>query len=116
MKKETIMAIAIGAALTVTSPVMAVTDYSSYTLQELAQMRGTMVNKSLEERQAFRDAWRAKMQSASPEERASYAKGKRRGSSRGYAGNSNAYKGQGNGTCNGSGQGMGKGHGRRGRW
>jgi len=115
MKKGTIMAMATVAILAVSAPAMAVTDYSSYSLQELAQMRGTMSDKSLEERQAFRDAWRAKIQNASPEERATYMRGKGYGA-RGSYNNNNSYKGQGNGTCNGSGRGMGKGYRRGGRW
>lgn len=118
MKKNwtTKLLVAATCALFVAGPVMA-TDYSSYTLQELSQMRGSMMDKSQEERNAFRDAWRQKMQEASPEERAQYSRGwGSRGS--GNSGQGHHY-GQGQwgqgaggsgGCCSGSGNGHGRGH------
>ncbi len=48
------------------------TDYNSYSLDELNQMRGTMTAASPEDREAFRSARQTKMQALTPEERSSY--------------------------------------------
>jgi hypothetical protein len=74
-------------------------DYSTYTTEQLSEMRGTMQNATAEERNAFRNEWQSRMQAATPEERAamrnSNGQGKRYGS--------------GNGTCDGSGKGHRRG-------
>ena len=71
-------------------------DYSKYSTEELAAMRGTMANASQEEREAFRNEWQKRMQEMSQEERSAYSRG----------------GGSGSGSCSGSGQGYGQGRGR----
>jgi uncharacterized protein (DUF2236 family) len=51
----------------------AVTDYSSYSTEELSRIRGTLQSASPEERDAFRKEWQSRMQQMSPEERIRYA-------------------------------------------
>ncbi|RUM89856.1 MAG: hypothetical protein DSZ23_02750 [Thermodesulfatator sp.] len=84
-------------------------DYSGYSLQELSQMRGTMMDKSPEEKAAFKDAWRTRMQNATGEERAQYARCKGKGHHYGYG----QSGGQGSGNCDGSGKGHGHGKGHK---
>ena len=60
-------------ALLVTAVLMAVstgwaTDYSSMTNEELAAMRGTFKNATVEEREAFRAEWQSRLQNMSVEE------------------------------------------------
>jgi len=103
MPSRTFKTLAAAGALLLAAAAFAA-DYSGYSLQELSRMRGTMMNRSLEEREAFRNAWREKVRNASPEERSQYAKcrGKGRGNGQ-YGGGSNA-------DCDGSGHGHGYGH------
>lgn len=96
-------------------------DYNSCSLAELSAMRGSMQGAGTEERNTFRDAWRTRMHSASPEDRAAYRgqgwQGKHHADGSG-SGSMNRYgkksgkknQGSGNGQCDGSG-----GHGRGGR-
>ncbi|MEF3169238.1 MAG: hypothetical protein K6360_07945 [Deltaproteobacteria bacterium] len=71
-------------------------DYSGYSNEELAAMRGTMQNATEEERNAFRCEWQNRMQDMTPEEMAQYT-GKGQG-------------GKGNRSPQGSGQGSMKRH------
>lgn len=48
-------------------------DYSSYSTEDLANMRGTMQNATIEERNAFHTEWQKRLQSMSLEERQKYA-------------------------------------------
>ena len=47
-------------------------DYSSYSTEELSQMRGTLYNASQEEREAFRAEWQKRLQEMTPDERRTY--------------------------------------------
>lgn len=84
----------------VASNVFAVTDYSKYSTEELAAMRGTLRNASVEERNAFRTEWQKRMQQMSSDQRQQYVRG------RGY--------GLRDGSCAGTGPGQGMGYGRGG--
>lgn len=103
MKHGTFKTALIAGALLLAVPALAA-DYSNYSMQELSQMRGKMMDKSQEEKDAFRNAWRQKMQNATPEERAknSRGRGQRMGHHYGQQGNC------GNGNCGQSD--YGKGH------
>lgn len=72
-------------------------DFSTYTNEELASMRGTMRNATSEERTAFRGEWQERLQAMTPEERQQYS---------GRPANAPA---------DGSGSGQGRGMGRGGR-
>ncbi len=47
-------------------------DYSQYSTEELAKMRGNMRQMSPEERRAFHEEWRKRMREMDPEKRWSY--------------------------------------------
>jgi hypothetical protein len=47
-------------------------DYSQYTTEELANMRGTLQDASQEERDAFRAEWQKRLQDMTREERQKY--------------------------------------------
>lgn len=95
-------------------------DYSQYTTEELAEMRGTLQDASPEERDAFRTEWQKRLQNMSPAERQKYSgrpdnarsqegAGRMQGS-----GNAQGRGGYGNGAGRGSDRGFGKGrHGGR---
>jgi len=73
-------------------------DYESMSTQELSQLRGTMYNKSDEERDAFRSVWQQRINRMSEEEKANYL-------------GSGSGRGQGNRSGTGLGDGTGKGRG-----
>ena len=73
-------------------------DYESMSTQELSQLRGTMYNKSDEERDAFRSVWQQRINRMSEEEKAKYL-------------GSGSGRGQGNRSGMGLGDGTGKGRG-----
>lgn len=79
-------------------------DYESMSTQELSQLRGTMYNKSDEERDAFRSVWQQRINRMSEEEKAKYL-------------GSGSGRGQGNrsGTGLGDGTGRGRGNGAQGQ-
>lgn len=79
-------------------------DYESMSTQELSQLRGTMYNKSDEERDAFRSVWQQRINRMSAEEKAKYL-------------GSGSGRGQGNrsGTGLGDGTGRGRGNGQQGQ-
>ena len=79
-------------------------DYESMSTQELSQLRGTMSNKSQEERDAFRTVWQQRINQMSEEEKANYS-------------GSGSGRGQGNrsGTGLGDGTGRGRGNGQQGQ-
>ena len=79
-------------------------DYQSMSTQELSQLRGTMYNKSQEERDAFRTEWQLRINRMSEEEKANYL-------------GSGSGRGQGNrsGTGLGDGTGRGRGNGQEGQ-
>ena len=94
-------------------------DYSQYTTEELANMRGTLQDASQEERDAFRAEWQKRLQNMTREERQKYVgrpdnvqcqpgAGRMQGS-----GNAQGRGGYGKGAGRGFGRGFGKG--RRGR-
>lgn len=95
-------------------------DYSQYTTEELADMRGTLQDASPEERDAFRVEWQKRFQKMTPEERQKYSgrpdnawsqegAGRMQGS-----GNAQGRGGYGKGAGRGSDRGFGKGrHGGR---
>ena len=73
-------------------------DYHSLSNQELSQLRGTMYNKSQEERDAFRAEWQLRIDQMTEEEKANYF-------------GSGSGRGQGNRSGNGLGDGTGRGRG-----
>lgn len=79
-------------------------DYESMSTRELSQLRGTMYNKSDEERDAFRSVWQQRINRMSEEEKAKYL-------------GSGSGRGQGNrsGTGLGDGTGRGRGNGQQGQ-
>jgi hypothetical protein len=90
-------------------------DYSEYTTEELANMRGTLQDASPEERDAFRAEWQERLQDMAPEERQKYSgrpdnaqsqprEGRVQGS-----GNAQGRGGYGKGAGRGLGRGSGKG-------
>ena len=89
MKPKTFITVLAVAALFLSAAAFAA-DYSNYSLKELSHMRCNMMNMSQEDRNAFRTAWRQKMQDASAQERQKYAW--RKGNCKGM---------HGNGDCNG---------------
>ncbi len=104
MKSITLRTVLAAGALFIAIPALAA-DYSSYSLQELSQMRGTMMDKSQEEREAFRNAWMEKMRNATPEERSLYSGAQGKGHKYGQM-HSNGQSGFGGaGNCDGSGHG-----------
>ncbi|WP_141674210.1 hypothetical protein [Dissulfuribacter thermophilus] len=62
-------------SLMIATGVYAASDYSNYSIDELANMRGTLKNATQEERNAFRAAWQEKIRALSPEERQAYTRG-----------------------------------------
>ncbi len=48
------------------------TDFSKYSTEELAKMRGTMWQATEQEREAFRAEWQKRVQNMSPEQRRQY--------------------------------------------
>ncbi len=80
-------------AIFFTATTVLAVDYSKYSLDELYKIRPTVMEKSSEEQQAFWQAWRTKMQQATPQERMKYCPGcsKRwmsmNGNGKGYKGN-----------------------------
>ena len=96
-------------------------DYSKYTTEELASMRGTLQDASPEERESFRAEWQKRLQNMTPEERQQYTgrpdnaqcqpgAGRMQGRGKGQGGG-----GYGKGMGRGSGRGFGRGRG-GGRW
>jgi hypothetical protein len=88
-------------------------DYSKYTTEELASMRGTLQDASQEEREAFRAEWQKRLQNMTPEERQQYMgrpnnSGSQPGAGR-MQGRGGGGKGMGRGSGRGSGGGMGGG-------
>ena len=88
-------------------------DYSQYTTEELANMRGTMQDASAEERDTFRAEWQKRLQHMTREERQKYV-GKPDNAQRqsGVArmqggGNAQGRGGYGEGEGRGFGKGMG---------
>lgn len=76
-------------------------DYESMSTQELSQLRGTMYNKSQDERDAFRTEWQLRINQMSEEEKANYSGS---GSGRGQGNRSGTGLGDGNGRGRGNGQ------------
>ncbi|MGQ9498767.1 MAG: DUF1104 domain-containing protein [Dissulfurimicrobium sp.] len=48
-------------------------DYSGYSTEDLATMRGTMQNVTIEEQNAFRSEWQKRLKTMSLQERRQYA-------------------------------------------
>ncbi len=68
------IALIIGGLMMATG-VYAASDYSNYSIDELAKMKGSLKNATQEERNAFRSAWQEKIRSLSPGERQTYTRG-----------------------------------------
>jgi len=102
MKKAIVKSIIVSGMLTLALPAFAA-DYSGYSAEELAAMRGNMRNATSQERKAFRNAWRDKAQSLPPEDRRSLktTNGNRYGSGSGGG----SKRGGGSGSCDGTGRG-----------
>lgn len=103
MKKQMskIMMALVGVSMIVT-PVWA-TDYSTMTTEEMAALRGTRSNATVEEQAAFKQEWQGRVQQMSPEERQQFT-GK---SANAAQDGSGAKYGKGSGTGSGSGGGKG---------
>ncbi|MGV1100517.1 DUF1104 domain-containing protein [Thiovibrio sp. JS02] len=69
MKTKKIMLAALALTLLGGTPVLAATDYSAMTNEELAAKRGSMKEATVEERNAFQNEWQNRVQKMSPEER-----------------------------------------------
>jgi uncharacterized membrane protein YgcG len=108
MKKAIVKSIIVSGMLMLALPAFAA-DYSGYSAEELAAMRGNMRNATTQEREAFRNAWRDKTQSPSPEDRRSLkATNSNNGSGNRYgSGSGGGFKkcGGGSGSCDGTGRG-----------
>ena len=94
-------------------------DYSSYSTEQLANMRGTLRNASQEERNAFRSEWQKRMLSMSASERQQYMG--RPANAPAYGAGYGKGRGRGQGICSGTGTGQGQAQGRGyggggGRW
>jgi len=108
MKKAIVKSIIVSGMLALALPAFAA-DYSGYSAEELAAMRGNMRKATTQEREAFRNAWRDKTQSLSPEDRRSlkatnsnrYGSGNKYGSGSGGG----SKRGGGSGSCDGTGRG-----------
>lgn len=92
-------------------------DYSQYTTEELAGMRGTLQDASEEERDDFRAEWQKRVQDMTPEERQKYvgrpdnAQCQPSADSIQGSGNAQGRGGYGKGAGRGFGRGFGKGRG-----
>jgi len=71
MKKYMMLVVAIILAMSLSFPVLAA-DYSTYSTEELAAMRGTMSSAADEERQSFRNEWQQRVKSMPVDERRQY--------------------------------------------
>ncbi len=71
MKSLSVIGLVIALMISIT-PAWGV-DYSTYTNEKLASMRGTMQNATDDERTAFRGEWQERMQAMTPEERQKYS-------------------------------------------
>jgi|GEM_PF-1165985 len=85
-------------------------DYSQMSTEELAAMRGTMQNATVEERNAFRNEWQKRIRTMSPEERSRYMGPPGARNKSGYgSGGGYGHGGMGGGGGYGSGGGYGRG-------
>ncbi len=72
MKMFLMLVAAMVMAMAFSLPVLAA-DYSSYSTEELAKMRGTMASGTEEERQSFRSEWQQRVKSMSVDDRQQYS-------------------------------------------
>ena len=90
-------------------------DYSSKSMEELAGIRGTLGNATVQERNDFREEWQSRLSTLSAEERAKYmgppANALRNGN--GYGKKGGNASGMQNGGNQGQRNGQGKGNGNR---
>ncbi len=70
MKKVVIVILALSGLVFLSSAFAR--DFSKYTTEELASMRGTLGDASSEEREAFRAEWQRRLENMTPEERQQY--------------------------------------------
>ncbi len=89
-------------ATILTTGIAFATDFGQHSTEELADMRGTMQNATVEERNAFRTEWQKRIQNMTQEERQKYL-GPHSGSGSQY----------GTGQIQGRGKGRGMGKGRK---
>ncbi|MEA2108419.1 MAG: DUF1104 domain-containing protein [Pseudomonadota bacterium] len=110
MKRCLMLIMAIAMAMTFSLPVLAA-DYSSYSTEELAEMRGTMSSSTEEERQSFRNEWQQRVKSMPVDERRQYsgrpanASGNGQGYRHGYGSGSESQNHMGERKGNGQGYG-----------
>jgi len=113
MKRCLMLIIAMAMAMVFALPVLAA-DYSAYSTEELAAMRGTMASSTEEERQSFRNEWQQRISSMSVDERRQYvgrpanASGNGQGCKRGYGSDSGSQNYLGNRERHGQGYGRRK--------
>ena len=96
-------------------------DYSGKSTEELAEIRGTLRNAEVQDRNDFRLEWQKRLNAMTPEERVKYlgppANAQRDGNGYGKKGNRGLRKSNGNGNGNGQGnlkgKNRGKGNGQR---
>lgn len=79
-------------------------DYQSMTNDELAAIRGTLIDASQEERDAFHNEWTSRLEQMTPEQRTEYSG---TGQGKGYGLQDGSGTGQGNQARDGSGVGGG---------
>ena len=103
--------VGLGLLLTITA---GATDYQSYSIGELNDMRGSMATASAEERNAFRAARQEKMQALTPDEHLTYQTNGGKGAGNGNGTAMRARDGSGDGSMKrygGSSTGRGTGSG-----
>ena len=94
-------------------------DYSGKSTEELAEIRGTLRNAEVQDRNDFRLEWQKRLNAMTPEERVKYlgppANAQRDGNGYGKKGNRGLRKGNGNGNGQGNfkGKNQGKSNGQR---
>jgi len=97
MKKYLMLVVCMVIAMAFSLPVSAA-DYSAYSTEELAEIRGTMSSSTEAERQSFRDEWQQRVKSMTVDERQQYS-----GRPANASGNGQGYRhGDGSGADSGS--------------
>ena len=121
MNYQKLKAIVAAALLLLILPALGLcTDYNSMTTEELSALRGTMFNAPQEERDAFRDEWRKRIDQMTAEEKEKFlgpGGGRGKGSRSGDGLGDGSGRGRGGGgmgaNANGNGQDSGQGAGRQ---
>lgn len=105
MKKYVMLIVCMVIAMAFSLPVSAA-DYSAYSTEELAEIRGTLSSSTEAERQSFRDEWQQRVKSMTVDERQQYsgkpanASGSAQGYRHGYGSGAGSTSGVGSGSQN----------------